>query len=125
MGVWHRRSTRTSTGARLKQLRSKRKHQMGRTPTETLMGEPKRITIDSRRKAKKTPALKLTQVNVTDTAKNVTFRAELQDVERNPANMDYQRRKVITRGTIIKTSKGRARVTSRPGQDGVLNAILI
>ncbi len=125
MGVWHRRSTRTSTGARLKQLRSKRKHQMGRTPTETLMGEPKRITIDSRRKAKKTPALKLTQVNVTDAAKNVTFRAELQDVERNPANMDYQRRKVITRGTIIKTSKGRARVTSRPGQDGVLNAILI
>ncbi len=125
MGIWHRRSTRTSTGARLRQLRSKRKHQMGRDPTETLMGEPKRITIDSRRKAKKTPALRLTQVNVTDSAKNVTSRAELQDVEKNPANMDYQRRKVITRGTIIKTSKGRARVTSRPGQDGILNAVLI
>ncbi|TET10867.1 MAG: 30S ribosomal protein S8e [Candidatus Thorarchaeota archaeon] len=125
MGIWHRRSTRTSTGARLRQLRSKRKHQMGRDPTETLMGEPKRITIDSRRKAKKTPALRLTQVNVTDPAKNVTSRAELQDVEKNPANMDYQRRKVITRGTIIKTSKGRARVTSRPGQDGILNAVLI
>ena len=125
MGIWHRRSTRTSTGARLRQLRSKRKHQMGRHPTETLMGEPKRITIDSRRKAKKTPALLLTQVNVTDSAKNVTSRAELQDVEKNPANMDYQRRKVITRGTIIKTSKGRARVTSRPGQDGILNAVLI
>jgi small subunit ribosomal protein S8e len=98
---------------------------MGRNPTETLMGEPKRVTIDSRRKSKKTPALRLTQVNVTDPEKNVTFRAELQDVEKNPANMDYQRRKVITRGTIIKTSKGRARVTSRPGQDGILNAILI
>ncbi len=125
MGIWHRRSTRTSTGARLRQLRSKRKHQLGRDPTETLMGEPKRITIDSRRKVKKTPALRLTQVNVTDPAKNVTSRAELQDVEKNPANMDYQRRKVITRGTIIKTSKGRARVTSRPGQDGILNAVLI
>jgi small subunit ribosomal protein S8e len=43
----------------------------------------------------------------------------------NPANMDYQRRKVITRGTIIKTSKGRAKITSRPGQDGIMNAILI
>ena len=125
MGIWHRRSTRTSTGARLKQLRSKRKHQLGRDPTETLMGEPKRVIIDSRRKAKKTPALRLAQVNVTDPAKNVTFRAELQDVEKNPANLDYQRRKVITRGTIIKTSKGRARVTSRPGQDGILNAVLI
>ncbi|MFW9792709.1 MAG: 30S ribosomal protein S8e [Candidatus Thorarchaeota archaeon] len=125
MGIWHRRSTRTASGARLKQLRSKRKHQLGRDPTETLMGEPKRVTIDSRRKAKKTPALRLMQVNVTDPAKSVTFRAELQDVEKNPANMDYQRRKVITRGTIIKTSKGRARVTSRPGQDGILNAVLI
>ncbi|MGY5865463.1 MAG: 30S ribosomal protein S8e [Candidatus Thorarchaeota archaeon] len=125
MGIWHRRSTRTSTGARLKQLRSKRKHQMGRNPTETLMGEPKRVTIDSRRKGKKTPALRLTQINVTDPAKNVTFRAELQDVEENSANMDYQRRKVITRGTIVKTSKGRAKVTSRPGQEGILNAILI
>ncbi len=125
MGVWHRRSTRTSTGARLKRFRSKRKHEMGRTPTETLMGEAKRTSIDSRRKVKKTPALRLSQVNVTDPSKNVTFRAELQDVEKNPANMDYQRRKVITRGTIIKTSKGRARVTSRPGQEGILNAVLI
>ncbi len=125
MGVWHRRSTRTSTGARLKRFKSKRKHEMGRTPTETLMGEAKRTSIDSRRKVKKTPALRLGQVNVTDPSKNVTFRAELQDVEKNPANMDYQRRKVITRGTIIKTSKGRARVTSRPGQEGILNAVLI
>ena len=125
MGVWHRRSTRTATGARLKRFRSKRKHQMGRTPTETLMGDAKRRAIDSRSKGKKVPALRLTLVNVTDASKNVTYRAELEDVERNPANMDYQRRKVITRGTIIKTSKGRARVTSRPGQDGILNAILI
>ena len=98
---------------------------MGRTPTETLMGDAKRMTIDSRSKTKKTPALRLTQVNVTDPSKNTTTRAEVQDVERNPANMDYQRRKVITRGTIIKTTKGRAMVTSRPGQDGILNAILI
>ncbi|MFW9805481.1 MAG: 30S ribosomal protein S8e [Candidatus Thorarchaeota archaeon] len=125
MGVWHRRSSRTATGARLRRFRSKRKHQRGRTPTETLMGETKRRTIDSRQKAKKTPALRLNMVNVTDPSKNATFRAELQDVEKNPANMDYQRRKVITRGTIIKTSKGRAMVTSRPGQDGVLNAVLI
>lgn len=98
---------------------------MGRTPTETLMGETKRRTVDSRGKIKKTPALKIELVNVTDPSKGATFRAEIQDVESNPANMDYQRRKVITRGTIIKTTKGRAKVTNRPGQDGILNAVLI
>jgi small subunit ribosomal protein S8e len=98
---------------------------MGRTPTETLMGETKRRTVDSKGKVKKTPALRIKFVNVTDPSKGTTFRAEIQDVESNPANMDYQRRKVITRGTIIKTTKGRAKVTNRPGQDGILNAVLI
>ena len=125
MAIWHRRSNRTSTGSRLRRFRSKRKYEMGRTPTETLMGEAKRKTIDSKGKAKKTPALRIQFVNVTDLAKKTTFRVEIQDVESNPANMDYQRRKVITRGTIIKTAKGRAKVTNRPGQDGVLNAVLI
>ena len=125
MAIWHRRSNRTSTGARLKRFRSKRKFEMGRTPTETLIGDTKRRTVDSRSKVKKTPALRIQYVNVTDPAKGLTVRAEIQDVEMNPANMDYQRRKVITRGTIIKTTKGRAKVTSRPGQDGILNAILL
>jgi small subunit ribosomal protein S8e len=98
---------------------------MGRTPTEPLMGETKRKKIDSKGKSKKSPAFRIQYVNVTDKNKGVTFRAEIQDVEMNPANMDYQRRKVITRGTIIKTTKGRAKVTSRPGQDGILNALLI
>jgi small subunit ribosomal protein S8e len=64
-------------------------------------------------------------VNVTDLKKKETYRTEILDVEKNPANLDYQRRKVITKGTIIKTAKGRAQVTSRPGQDGILNAILV
>ena len=125
MGVWHRRSGRTSSGARLKKFRSKRKYEMGRTPTETLMGETKRKKIDSRSAHKKMPALRLGMANVIDPKTGKTVRAEIEDVENNPANMDYQRRKVITRGTIIKTTKGRAKVTSRPGQSGILNAVLI
>jgi small subunit ribosomal protein S8e len=109
----------------MKKFRSKKKYELGRTPTETLMGETKRKKIDSKGKSKKSPAYRVQYVNVTDPSKKTTFRTEIQDVEMNPANMDYQRRKVITRGTIIKTSKGRAKITSRPGQDGILNAILI
>ncbi|MFX0044942.1 MAG: 30S ribosomal protein S8e [Candidatus Hermodarchaeota archaeon] len=125
MGVWHRRSTRTDSGARLKRFRGKRKHELGRTPTETVMGETKRKKIVSKGNNRKAPALRATMVNVTDPKKNQTFRVEIQDVETNPASMDYQRRKVITRGTIIKTAKGNAMVTSRPGQDGILNAVLV
>jgi small subunit ribosomal protein S8e len=89
------------------------------------MGETKRLDIDGLGNTRKRPILRAQLVNVTDPEKNETYRAELEDVEENSANLDYQRRKVITRGTIIKTSKGNARVTSRPGQDGIINAVLI
>ncbi len=125
MGIWHGRSGRTSTGSRLKKFRGKRKHQLGRVPTETLMGEDRVKVLESKGKSIKTPMITAKFANVTDSKKNTTVRVEIQDVEENSASMDYQRRKVITRGTIIKTTAGRARVTSRPGQDGVLNAILI
>jgi small subunit ribosomal protein S8e len=125
MGIWHRRSGRKPTGAKMRKFRSKRKHEMGRTPTETLIGEPKRRVIDSKGLKSKTPALKLNMVNLTDPKTNQTMRVEILDVEESKANMDYQRRKVITKGTIIQTAQGKAVVTNRPGQDGVLNAVLI
>jgi small subunit ribosomal protein S8e len=46
-------------------------------------------------------------------------------VLRNPVNIDYDRRKIITKSTIIETSFGEAVVTSHPGQDGLINAILV
>ena len=43
----------------------------------------------------------------------------------NPANRDFARRKIITKGAIIKTKRGNARVTSRPGQNGTVDAVLV
>ena len=62
---------------------------------------------------------------VTDKNSGKTSKTKLLRVIRNPANVDYQRRGVITKGAIIETEVGQARVTSRPGQDGVINAILV
>jgi small subunit ribosomal protein S8e len=31
----------------------------------------------------------------------------------------------MTKGAIIETEMGKAKVTSRPGQDGVVNAVLL
>ena len=64
-------------------------------------------------------------VNVTDPATGKTEKTEIKRVTKNPANLDYQRRGVITKGAILETPLGQARVTSRPGQHGVVNAILI
>ena len=46
-------------------------------------------------------------------------------VTKNPANKDYTRRGVVTKGSILETELGLAKVVSRPGQDGIVNAIIV
>ena len=53
-----------------------------------------------------------------------TEHLEILDVVRNPANADYNRRGVITKGTIVRTEKGLAKIVSRPGQEGSLSAVV-
>jgi small subunit ribosomal protein S8e len=65
------------------------------------------------------------QACVTDPKTGKTERVEITRVVKNPTNIDYDRRGVITKGAVIETSLGLARITSRPGQHGILNAVLI
>lgn len=119
----HGRSTRTRTGGRRRPIRGKQKRELGNEPTETLVGE-QRIKVESTRGGtRKVRALRTNVASVADG--DGTVRAEIDDVVENPADPNYARRNVITKGAIIETSAGRARVTSRPGQGGQVNAVLV
>lgn len=63
-------------------------------------------------------------VNVSDPETGKTEKLDIIDVVSNPANADYNRRGVITKGTIVRTEKGLARIISRPGQTGSLSAVV-
>jgi len=116
-------STRKRTGGRLRPAQKKKKHQLGREPTETTVGEPKFRTLDSRGNTRKIRAL---STNVASVAVDgETVEAEIEDVVENAANPNYVRRNIVTKGAVIETSEGRARVTSRPGQTGNVNAVLV
>ena len=52
-------------------------------------------------------------------------KTEILGVVENPANPHYVRRNIITKGAIIETKLGKVKVTSRPGQDGVVQGVLI
>jgi len=116
-------SVRRRTGGRRRPKRGKRKHELGRTPAETEVGEPRIRTIDSRGNVQKRRALAVDTASVADGGE--TVEAEIEDVIENPANPNYVRRNIVTKGAVIETSEGRARVTSRPGQNGQVNAVLI
>ena len=117
------RSLRKRTGGRLRPKRDKRKHELGSEPTETQVGETKLKTVNGRGTGTKVRAIKSDTATVaTDDG---TVAAEVTDVVENPADPNYARRNIITRGAVIETSEGQARVTSRPGQDGQINAVLV
>ncbi|ELZ17858.1 MULTISPECIES: 30S ribosomal protein S8e [Haloterrigena] len=117
------RSTRKRTGGRLKNVRKRRKNELGRLPTETQVGEPRYRTVDVRGNETKTRALATNVASVNKGGETVS--AEIEDVVENDANPNYVRRNIITKGAVIETSEGRARVTSRPGQTGQVNAVLL
>lgn len=117
------RSTRKRTGGRLKHFRNRRKDELGRQPTETQVGEPRFRTVDARGNQEKVRALATNVANVTDGGETVA--AEITDVVENEANPNYVRRNIITKGAVLETSEGRVRVTSRPGQDGQINGVLV
>jgi len=117
------RSTSKPTGGRRRRIHKKRKHELGREPTETELGEPRFSVVDSRGNDEKLRALSTDVANVATDDGSV--RATIENVVENGANPNYVRRNIITKGAVIETAEGRARVTSRPGQTGQVNAVLL
>ncbi len=117
------RSVRKRTGGRRRPNRDRKKHELGSEPTETQVGEPKLKAVSTRGTGSKVKAIKANSANIaTDDG---VVAAEIEGVIENPADPNYARRNIITRGALLETSEGTARVTSRPGQDGQVNAVLV
>lgn len=117
------RSPKKRTGGRRRPIRKKRKHQLGRSPTETRVGDTKLKTVDARGGETKVRAISVDAANVA--TEDGVVNSSIQTVVENDANPNYVRRNIITKGAVIETDAGRARVTSRPGQVGQVNAILL
>jgi small subunit ribosomal protein S8e len=123
--VWHGdQHKRKASGGRKRRYRGKRRFEKGSFPTETTLGKPKTKVSRGRGGKTKVRLFSVGNVNVSDPS-GKTKKVEILRVIKNPANVDYNRRGVITKGTIVETPLGTARVTSRPGQDGVVNAVLV
>lgn len=122
---WQGSSKRKVTGGKVIAARGKRKFEMGRESAETRISEVKRKNVHTMGGNRKARLLQCDVANVTNPKDGKTVSAPIETVIDNIANKHYIRRNILTKGSVIRTSIGTARVTSRPGQDGVVNAVLI
>jgi small subunit ribosomal protein S8e len=115
------RSPRKRTGGRRRPIRKKKKHELGNESTETVVGDASLKTVAGRGNTEKVRAVTADTASVAVDAETVA--ADIEDVIENPSDPNYARRNIITKGAILATSEGQVRVTSRPGQDGQINAV--
>ena len=113
------------TGGRKVAMRGRRKFEIDRYPNEAVVG-PNQVVARRIRGNNNKVAFKSAEfANVIDQENKRVIKSKILRVTKNPANRDYERRGVVSKGAIIESENGTARVVSRPGQDGVVNAILI
>ncbi|MBW3019044.1 30S ribosomal protein S8e [Candidatus Woesearchaeota archaeon] len=126
MAITHKgRLKKKATGGRYFPLKGKRLGELGSAPTLTKIGEQKTKTVRANGGSHKTRMQVAKVANILDPKTKKHTKAEIKNVEECAANRHFVRRNVLVKGAVINTSAGKARVTSRPGQDGTVNAVLI
>lgn len=127
MPVYHGRDLKKPTGGyRSRPYKVKRWALRGGEPVLTRLGAKDEVKIiDGRGFTIKMKLVSASHAVVSNPATGESKKVRIIAVLETPANKEYARRGIITKGAIIQTELGKAVVTSRPSQDGVVNAILI
>ena len=125
MAQWQGRSKRKLSGGRIRLHRKKRTFEIGREKQFTTVGHYKNAKIRTMGHNQKMRLINSEMANVMDPKTKKASRVKIITVVENSANPFYVRRNILNKGAIIDTELGKARVTSRPGQQGLVNAILI
>lgn len=125
MVISNERSNRKETGKKYVDYRKKKKFNLAGIRSLTKIGE--RTTRQTRTIGhnKKVKTLSGNRVNLFDPKSKKCETVAIKTVLENPANRNFVRRNILTKGTVIDTEKGKAKITSRPGQEGSVNAVLI
>ncbi|MBS3781809.1 MAG: 30S ribosomal protein S8e [Candidatus Thermoplasmatota archaeon] len=124
MTHWQGKSKRKLTGGKRVYHRKKRKFEISSDYEFPVLAEEKKKIVKSRGGNQKIRVVGAEKANISDKEGNVK-QVEINNVIENPANPNYVQRNILNRGAIIETDEGKAKITSRPGQDGVINAVLI
>ncbi len=125
MGEWHKVSRRKSTGGLLRDNRKTKNYEAGNEPVKTVIGQRKVKQVRCRGGNVKVKLRAVSVANVADQKSKSVKKVKVLDVIENKANPHFIRQKVVTKGALIKTDAGICRVTSRPGQCGAVDAVLV
>lgn len=131
MVQWHMKSDRKVSGGRRRTSRrsTKKLAWKGNLFSQTRLSEKEeRVEVKGRGSTTKRQVRYAIHANVTDPLTQKTSKVKILTITENNANRQYARRNIITKGAVIEVElngKKHAKVVSRPGQHGTINAVLV
>ena len=125
MALWQGKSNRKPTGGRLVASHGKRTFEIGREKQFTRIGEQTLKQYRGAGGSVKVGMLSAQYANVVDKKTNTVKKVKILTVKSNPSDPNYVQRNIMNKGATISTEIGDAVITSRPGQDGAVNAVLL
>jgi small subunit ribosomal protein S8e len=113
------------SGGRYHKARKKKKYELARAPRTVKLKETKKKTIRVRGGNSKTALLGDNKINIIDPKTKKSQVVQIKNVLETPSNRFLARQNILTKGAVIDTEKGKAKITNRPGQEGCVQGILV
>ena len=114
---------RKSTGGRYRNPKKRKKNDRNRQPRIVKLGEKKTKVLRTKGGNKKLTAHAIDKANITDGKKSKV--TDIKNVLETPSNTFLARQNILVKGAIIETELGKAKITNRPSQEGMVQAIIL
>lgn len=111
------------TGGKYIAPRKKKSYEVPGQKRTVKLGDEKRKTVRTMGGNQKTFLLKGKMINLKQ--KDKIKKVEIKNVLETPSNRFLARQNILTKGTIVETELGKAKITNRPTQEGNINGILL
>ncbi|MFA6022963.1 MAG: 30S ribosomal protein S8e [Candidatus Pacearchaeota archaeon] len=113
------------SGGKYKKQRKKKKYELGADKRVVKLKETKQKVLRTIGGNKKTVLLTADVINLIDPKTKKSKKVKIKNVIETPSNRFLARQNILTKGAIIDTEAGKARITNRPSQEGMVQGILI
>ena len=114
---------RKSSGGKYKKTRKKKLYEKRNQSRIVKLGEKRTKIVHCRGGLRKLVSLQQKEINLTVRGKSE--KTVIKNVIETPANVFLARQNILVKGAIVETELGRARITNRPSQEGIVQGILV
>jgi small subunit ribosomal protein S8e len=113
------------TGGKYHKQKKKKLHEFQPQERKVTLGVLKSKSLKIRSGISKTVLLNSNIANILSPDSKKMSQATIKNVLETPQNRFLARQNRLMKGAIIETEQGKAQITNRPSQEGLINAVLI